>query len=772
MGNIFQRLFTSTPEWAQEAIREVKSKRWPVLDLSGVGKDKLVQLTTIPNDVFLLPWLQVLNLSGNRLPIIPDSIATLTNLRELNLSSNELATLPATIPHLVHLHTLILSGNRLTAVPDVIAHLTNLQSLDLSRNQLTTLPAWLADLPYLTTLHLDRNHVKTPPPEVLFTDISHSRFRQYYQVDLERLRAYFRQLAEEGEDRLFEAKLLIVGEPGAGKTSLTHKIINPAYRLTQHERSTEGIDVHVWEFDLPPDSSIDSSTTSSPEENKFRVNIWDFGGQEIYHATHQFFLTRRSLYVVVADAREQKTDFFYWLDSIEHLSEGSPVLILSNEKQDRQWMINERQLRNHFANLRENVFTINLSTNRGLKRLRQAIQYHITHLPHIGDALPRTWINVRHALENDPRPYILLTDFLAMCQENGFTRLEDKLQLSAYLHDLGVCLHFQDDPLLKKTIILNPVWGTDAVYRVLDSEQIQANLGQFNRADLSRIWHEERFALMHDELLALMMKFQLCYEIPNRPGTYIAPQLLSEQQPRYAWKPENNLFLRYKYEEFMPHGFLTRFIVVMHPYIARQRLVWRSGVVLVKGKTAAEVIEFYHWREIRIRVAGPDKRELLAVIMHELDKLHRPFHQLKYDRLIPCNCATCCTIEEPHFYKLTTLKTRLEHNKSTIECDKPPFHTVEIWPLIDGVGMRGHLIDQDKGMAFIDLTQLLHKLEKSFNDEELKQLCFELKIAYDDLPAQGRNNKMRELIAYLERIGRLSDLVELVQQHRPNQHWW
>jgi hypothetical protein len=26
----------------------------------------------------------------------------------------------------------------------------------------------------------------------------------------------------------------------------------------------------------------------------FRVNIWDFGGQQIYHATHQFFLTKRS----------------------------------------------------------------------------------------------------------------------------------------------------------------------------------------------------------------------------------------------------------------------------------------------------------------------------------------------------------------------------------------------------------------------------------------------------------------------------------------------
>jgi len=29
------------------------------------------------------------------------------------------------------------------------------------------------------------------------------------------------------------------------------------------------------------------------------VNIWDFGGQEIYHATHQFFLTHRSLYLLL-----------------------------------------------------------------------------------------------------------------------------------------------------------------------------------------------------------------------------------------------------------------------------------------------------------------------------------------------------------------------------------------------------------------------------------------------------------------------------------------
>jgi GTPase SAR1 family protein len=33
------------------------------------------------------------------------------------------------------------------------------------------------------------------------------------------------------------------------------------------------------------------------KDKTFRVNIWDFGGQEIYHQTHQFFLSKRSLYL-------------------------------------------------------------------------------------------------------------------------------------------------------------------------------------------------------------------------------------------------------------------------------------------------------------------------------------------------------------------------------------------------------------------------------------------------------------------------------------------
>ena len=726
------------PKWVQELIHRAKEQELNTLVLSG-------GLQTIPSEIFELTWLETLDLGGNHLTTIPDAIAKLTNLHTLYLYRNELTTvpnsitqltnliyldlgrnrlnsIPDTVAKLTNLNTLNLNGNQLMVIPDAISHLIHLYTLNLGYNQLVRLPDWLVTLPHLTTLYLRGNPIETPPPEILERQNRES-------VSLDKLRAYFRQLAEVGDERLFEAKLLIVGDAGAGKTSLAHKIIDPAYHLNPSEPSTEGIDIYTWEFPISSDDISKHEKPTQPINSKFRVNLWDFGGQEIYYATHQFFLSRRSLYVVVADAREQKKNFSYWLNNIGFLSEGSPVLILSNEKQDRQWDIDERQLRSHFANIREDIFTANLQTNRGLERLRGAIKYHITHLPHVGDVLPLTWVNVRRSLENQSHPYITREQFFDLCQQNGIAQLEDKLQLSRYLHDLGVCLHFQDDPLLNKIVILQPEWGTDAVYRLLDDKAVKLRLGQFNRNDLYRIWHEETYAMMQDELLALMMKFQLCYELPTQPGRYIAPQLLGQTQPHYPWQSKDNLSLRYKYETFMPQGILTRLIVVMHPYIARHKLVWSNGVVLLKDKTAAEVIEYLERREIHIRVAGIYKRDLLTIITHELDNLHYPFRGIKYDKLIPCNCLTCRGAKEPHFFQLEALKIRLAHNKGNVECDKPPFHSVSIWGLIDDVDAHGQMIIDDEHLPLPKRPKLLSELEEAFDEEEIRMLCFELDIS-------------------------------------------
>ena len=634
------------------------------------------QLASIPESISNLTNLTVLYLHDNELKNISESITKLTNLSSLSLSNNQLASIPESISNLTNLTRLYLWDNQLTNIPESITNLINLTILNLSNNQLTSIPESITNLTNLTILNLSNNPLENPPYEIATEGI-------------EAIRNYFRQLKEKGLDYIYEAKLLIVGEGGAGKTTLAKKIQDPAYQL-QNEDSTKGIDVIQWYF--PMDNGRD-----------FRVNIWDFGGQEIYHATHQFFLTKRSLYALVADTRKEDTDFYYWLNVVELLSDNSPLLIIKNEKQDRKREINDRALRGEFTNLKETLAT-NLATNRGLDNILTQIKNQILALPLVGTALPKTWKKVRETLEKDPRDYISLDEYLKICEENGFTLRKDKLQLISYLHDLGVCLHFQDeeDSLLYRTVILKPEWGTDAVYKVLDDLQVFEHQGCFSREALKNIWQEEKYAAKRGELLELMKKFQLCYEIPEKKNHFIAPQLLTENQPEYDWDESSNLILRYAYPAFMPKGIVTRFIVAMHEFIDQQKYVWRSGVILVKDNTKAEVIENYGQREIKIRVVGANKKELMTIVTYEIDKINNSYQRLKYQKFIPCNCSTCEDNQSPHFYDFQILRKFLADQQEAIQCQLS-YEMVNVRGLIDDVVDRQQIfagegigIDEEK----------------------------------------------------------------------------
>ena len=68
-------------------------------------------------------------------------------------------------------------------------------------------------------------------------------------------------------------------------------------------------------------------------------------------------------------------------------------------------------------------------------------------------------------------------------------------------------------------------------------------------------------------------------------------------------------------------------------------------------------------------------------------------------------------------------------------------------------------------------AQLHHILTAHFGAEELKTLCLYLAVDYDDLPAQGKTHKARELVAYLARRGRLDALLQIGADLRPDIDW-
>jgi Leucine-rich repeat (LRR) protein len=756
------------------------------LDLSGLG------ITTIPEQVFELSDLRSLSLKSNLLTELPREICKLSNLRLLNLRSNRLQSLPSEIGNLTQLVQLNLSKNRfdkfpleiltLTALqnlylnrcpihelPEEISNLINLKTLYLQRCQLSHLPESIVSLP-LSDLHIDSNKIIGLPANI--SEFKQLRVLTAIKNNLEELpegitkiktlsnvkadknplrkppievcgrgikaiRQYFTDLKVQGEDYIYEAKLILVGEPAAGKTTLAEKLLNPDYKLNPTEPMTKGIEVKEWEF--PYNNEI-----------SFRANVWDFGGQEIMHATHRYFLTERSLYLLVADNRKEDTDFYYWLKMIELFSSSSPVLIVLNEKHDYKKYVSTDILQS-FACIK-GVLSVNLSDNRGLSDLTKAIQQHITTLPHVGkEPIPRTWVKVRRDLEIENKDYISRASYLNICYQLGVENQIQALRISEFLHDLGVILHFQKDRLLRNTVILNTSWATEAVYMILFDEKIIKNNGRFDNTNLEELWSSPEYIDKHADLLQLMIKFELCYEI-GHSQEYIIPQLLPEKPKDYTWNDKENLLFQYLYA-FMPKGIISRLIVRMNRYIFDE-LQWKSGVVIKIDGAIAEIKEDYFQRILKIRIAGQDSSECLAIIRKELREIHESFEADDLvDEMVPCICIECKNSNRPHFYKYEVLKKYASKDKMIITCDKS-IEDVSVRELLSGIideGMSNALqfLGNIRGTLFEQVVEkLLTLIYPSTNIErgrKLKEVSNEIEEEYE-FDFIITNQRQREII--------------------------
>jgi Ras family. len=60
------------------------------------------------------------------------------------------------------------------------------------------------------------------------------------------LREYFQLIKHGANKKLYEAKLIIVGQGGVGKTCLVRKLLDNDYSLTEMEHTTQGINIKEW----------------------------------------------------------------------------------------------------------------------------------------------------------------------------------------------------------------------------------------------------------------------------------------------------------------------------------------------------------------------------------------------------------------------------------------------------------------------------------------------------------------------------------------------
>lgn len=636
------------------------------------------QLTSVPAELARLTNLTALHLYNNRLESLPVELAQLVNLTELSLRGNQLTSLPAELGQLTNLTKLDVDNNRLTSIPIELGQLTNLTELRLQSNELTSVPAQLRKLTNLRTLRLDGNSIESPPAELI---------AQGAQAALH----YFCDLAAKESDYLYEAKLLLVGEERAGKSSLAEALTNPNY-LFGDKDSTHGIDIIRW--------IIPKQETGLPRD--FRLNIWDFGGQAIYHSTHQFFLTKRSIYFLVTETRKdvRHEDLYYWLNVIELLGGSSPVVIVQNKCDQRGVGLGIGEYKDRFTNIVEPMQITSCTepfkaTIEGLREATRRIIKSKELLPDVGATLPKVWVDIREELERlrvEGYNYISYEEYSKICGKFGMDQ-KRSLFLSDCFHDLGVFLHFRDDLQLRKTIFLNFEWVTKAVYGVLDNEKVIAQNGEFDTTDLEHIWHEEHLKDMQAELLSLMRneKFELCFDLGS--GRFLAPKLLPQDEPEnlHGFQSPSELKepLSYEYRyAFMPKGIVTRLIVKLNKYI-HQNTYWRCGVLLEFDNTRALVRERYFHRKITITLEGENKKELLGVIRQNIDEINRDFPNLHVTEMIPCICTKCRRGKAPQYYQLDRLRKRLRDGKTTVECDES-YEELNVYELLGSVGSRSY----------------------------------------------------------------------------------
>jgi hypothetical protein len=80
---------------------------------------------------------------------------------------------------------------------------------------------------------------------------------------------------------------------------------------------------------------------------------------------------------------------------------------------------------------------------------------------------------------------------------------------------------------------------------------------------------------------------------------------------------------------------------------------------------------------------------------------------------------------------------------------------------------QGSGLSTDRAVS-MKLRQIL---SDRFSSEELRTMCFDLGVDWDDLPARGKSAKARELVAFFERRERIGRLIRIGRQQRPDIPW-
>ena len=456
--------------------------------------------------------------------------------------------------------------------------LPSLQILHLRKNRLEALPPGLTDSFDLQALYVHGNPLSELPKELINSEEQASSW--------EAIKAYLLNL-EKGAIKNDRVKIILVGNGRVGKTSLFRRLKNQPFN--PEEKYTHGIQV----------GNLDGSNLPEIKPQPLQASVWDFGGQEIFYATHQFFLSDDALYIlawtseknVQAHRERDQNDLpfrgkekwqpcEYWLENIRLNGPQSPLLMVQTHWENGQ--NRERVKAAYQEDYGAELLNFDAETDYGLPELKKIIAEKIqTEISFFGKDFPQSYEVMARRMESikNDRPVIRKEEFLRYCKERGVVDgTED--QLLEYLNKTGTVVHYDKDGL-REVIYTNPDWLTREVYRLIN-QQLESTEGRISpdwlAQHLPEYTEEERA-----RLIELLKVFELIFEDSDDDGVFwIVPQYLPDELRGNA-KSGYKMISKdlepafcFRFTKFMPDNVMINFLSRYGPFA--DKMYWRSGI--------------------------------------------------------------------------------------------------------------------------------------------------------------------------------------------------
>ncbi len=416
---------------------------------------------------------------------------------------------------------------------------------------------------------------------------------------------------------LREAKVIFIGEGLAGKTSLIDRLITGKNK--QFTR-TDKIDIRT------------TDTLFKYRGEDLKVHFWDFGGQEIMHATHKFFMTEGCVYVIVTNGRKTPDwELQSWIDQLKTTCGDSPVLLVANHMDDERDLhqLKDRESKRDFDNIRLPVIETSWKRGRGIDELHTAIEQAFQSLSHLEEDFPVKYWEVKQELEKLNEPYIDYQTFEKYCEQTKktFDPLSQSI-LADRLNSLGVMLNFRKrNDRLEDLLIFKPEWIINGVYKIINAKATQKQ-GRISKNEAYKVLKGADYKTNQERnfVMEMMEHFKLTYTRDYFGDVfYLIPSTFDKNRPdNLEWNPEKVLRFRIQYDNWRK-DYVSYFLVGEHKFI-QENNVWREGAVLnyPEGKAFVETFSAEKRIDIEVDCQGNSKL-VLWQIRRAFNEVHNQF---------------------------------------------------------------------------------------------------------------------------------------------------